>query len=85
VDDFLPRQRLHRAPPVGARRGRAARPPAGEALQSELERLEADAESVSDPKELVVPLTDRERAEMRALGYIFERCSTKSGESQLVR
>jgi hypothetical protein len=41
-----------------------------EALQSELVRLEAETERVSGPSEPVVPLTDEERAELRALGYI---------------
>jgi arylsulfatase A-like enzyme len=41
-----------------------------EALQSELVGLEADTERVSGPMEPVVPLTDEERAELRALGYI---------------
>jgi arylsulfatase A-like enzyme len=41
-----------------------------EALQSELVRLDAEKEGVDGPLEPVVPLTDEERAELRALGYI---------------
>jgi arylsulfatase A-like enzyme len=40
------------------------------ALHSELVRLEVDRERAGGPMEPVVPLTDEERAELRALGYI---------------